>query len=169
MRAAVVLAHSHLASNHPFWPRTSFPQMEEDRYRELKNNDALPSDPAEWELLTPVLAGEKARLLSEGFGDWSRNHFNLFCRASAKYGRTSYEKIAGEIGKTEEEVQRYAEVFWRKGEEVLSDGEWKKVVTAIEKGEKKLEEIARLTKATQEVRMGTARTMRRRRNGECAG
>eukprot|EP00624_Nannochloropsis_granulata_P006834 evm.model.NODE_52245_length_13930_cov_23.048960.2 len=128
--------------------------MEEDRYKDLKNNEALPTDPSEWELLTPSLAEEKARLLGEGFGEWSKNHFNLFCRASAKHGRNSHEKIAVEVGKTEEEVKRYAEVFWSKGEQALSDGEWKKVVTAVEKGEKKLEEISRLTKATQEVGEG---------------
>jgi len=120
----------------------------------LKNSEALPTDPSEWELLTLSLAEEKARLLGEGFGDWSKNHFNVFCRASAKHGRTSYERISVEVGKTEEEVQRYAEVFWKKGEQALSEGEWKKVVTAVEKGEKKLEEIARLSKATQEVREG---------------
>lgn len=72
-------------------------------------------------------------------------------QASAKYGRASYDKIAVDVGKTEEEVARYGQVFWAKGEKELNEVEWKKIVNMVEKGEKKLEDIARLTKATQDL------------------
>lgn len=37
-------------------------------------------DPREWQLLPEELAAEKARLLAEGFGDWTKNHYNLFVK-----------------------------------------------------------------------------------------
>lgn len=42
-------------------------------------------------------------------------------QASAKYGRSSYDKIAADVGKEEEEVARYAVVFWEKGEKELAE------------------------------------------------
>lgn len=47
------------------------------------------------------------------------------------------------------QVQEYAKVFWSRGERAFSSAEWDKIVKTVEKGEKKLEEIGRMTKATQ--------------------
>lgn len=48
----------------------------------------------------------------QGFSTWSRRDFNTFIRACEKYGRNDIESIAAEMeGKTEEEVERYANVF----------------------------------------------------------
>lgn len=124
---------------------------EEAEYRRLKEEDQLPADLKDLQLLSEDELLDKERLLQEGFGDWSKNHFNGFTRASAKYGRQQYDKIALEIGKTEAEVQAYAQVFWDKGEASFSSSEWDKIIKNVEKGEKKLEDIARLTKATQEL------------------
>jgi SWI/SNF-related matrix-associated actin-dependent regulator of chromatin subfamily A member 5 len=122
-------------------------QLEEETYKQrLKEDNTDCTD-----LLPPELEAEKKRLLSEGFDSWTKNHFNGFVKASAKYGRLQYEKIAAEIQKTPDEVQAYSEAFWMKGEKEFSASEWDKIVKNVEKGEKKLEDIARLTKATQDL------------------
>ncbi|CAM9952968.1 unnamed protein product, partial [Choristocarpus tenellus] len=90
------------------------------------------------------LLSEKRQLLAEGFGDWTKQQYMLFVRASAKHGRAAYDKIAAEIGKTEEETERYAKVFWKKGAEAFTPGEWERHVKNIEKGERKIDEINRL-------------------------
>lgn len=127
-------------------------RMEEKAYADMKAQGTLPThEIRDKDLLTEELAAEKRQLLSEGFGDWTKNHYNSFVKASAKYGRTQYDKIAQEIGKTEEAVTAYSAVFWEKGEKEFSAAEWDKIVKNVEKGEKKLEDIARLTKATQEL------------------
>jgi len=125
--------------------------MEEKAYADLKAQGTVPPELRDEDLLNEELATEKAQLLSEGFKDWTKNHYNSFVKASAKYGRYQYDKIALDIGKTEEEVKAYSEVFWVKGEREFTPAEWDKIVKNVEKGEKKLEDIARLTKATQEL------------------
>ncbi|CAG8704829.1 16185_t:CDS:10 [Acaulospora morrowiae] len=53
------------------------------------------------------------------FEDWSKRDFNNFVNASAKYGRNQLEEIASEIeGKTFEEVKAYAQVFWKRYQEL---------------------------------------------------
>jgi SWI/SNF-related matrix-associated actin-dependent regulator of chromatin subfamily A member 5 len=99
-------------------------------------------------LLPPELHEEKQRLLEEGFGDWTKVHFNNFVRASAKHGRQEYEKIAKDVGRPIEETKRYSETFWLRGQKEFSAQEWEKAIKQIEKGEKRLEEISRLTDAT---------------------
>ncbi|KAL8528569.1 hypothetical protein ACS0TY_006116 [Phlomoides rotata] len=55
---------------------------------------------------------EKERLLEEGFSTWSLKDFNSFIRPCEKYDRHDIKGIASEIeGETEEEVERYANVF----------------------------------------------------------
>ncbi|KAL0323491.1 UNVERIFIED_CONTAM: ISWI chromatin-remodeling complex ATPase CHR11 [Sesamum angustifolium] len=62
--------------------------------------------------LTAEEQEEKERLLEEGFSTWSRRDFNTFIRACEKYGRNDIQSIASEMeGKSEEEVERYAQVF----------------------------------------------------------
>jgi SWI/SNF-related matrix-associated actin-dependent regulator of chromatin subfamily A member 5 len=115
-------------------------------------------------------------------------HYNNFLRASAKHGRSAFEKIAKDVGRPLDEVRRYADVFWKRGSKLLSSTEWDRVVKQIEKvntplifrlplfslthslthslslslslslpilyqGEKRLEEIQRLTSATAKLIM----------------
>jgi len=101
--------------------------------------------------LPPHLLEEKNKLLSEGFGDWTKVHFNAFTKACAKYGRSEYEKLAKEIGKPADDVRRYSETFWKLGEKHIN--EFERHVKNIEKGEKRLEEIQRLTSATKKLIM----------------
>lgn len=93
---------------------------------------------------------EKARLLAEGFSDWSRVHYNAFIKASAKYGRHIYNKIALEVGKTEAVVEQYAKAFWDEnfGKVRISENEYERVIKRIEQGEKKIELIKILENAT---------------------
>jgi SWI/SNF-related matrix-associated actin-dependent regulator of chromatin subfamily A member 5 len=57
-------------------------------------------------LLSPELHEEKLKLISEAFGDWNRNHFSNFIKASGKYGRKQYQKIAEDVGRPMEDIQR---------------------------------------------------------------
>lgn len=84
-------------------------------------------------VLSPELHEEKTQLQAEGFGDWTRVHFNNFIRASAKHGRSEYEKIAKDVGRPVEETQRYSSVFWRRGGSELPPLEWDRVTKQIEK------------------------------------
>lgn len=57
--------------------------------------------------------------LLQGFDNWSRRDFNAFIRANEKYGRHDLASIATEIeGKTPDEVQDYAAVFWDRYQEL---------------------------------------------------
>ncbi|KAH0895930.1 hypothetical protein HID58_045498 [Brassica napus] len=69
----------------------------------------------------------------EGFSTWSKRDFNTFIRSCEKYGRNDIKSIASEMeGKTEEEVERYAQVFKERYKE-LSD--YDRIIKNIEKGE----------------------------------
>jgi SWI/SNF-related matrix-associated actin-dependent regulator of chromatin subfamily A member 5 len=84
-------------------------------------------------VLPPELQEEKTRLIAAGFGDWTRVHYNNFVRASAKYGRNEYEKIAKDIGRPLDETIKYANAFWEKGPIDLPASEWERVLKLIEK------------------------------------
>lgn len=102
-------------------------------------------------LLTDDQKAEKARLLSEGFADWSRHHYSSFVKASAKYGRSNYVKIAADVGKPVSAVKTYSEAFWSDdfGKKRFSHHEHDRVVKLIEKGERKIEEIKGLQRGTR--------------------
>ncbi|XP_037411362.1 probable chromatin-remodeling complex ATPase chain [Triticum dicoccoides] len=79
---------------------------------------------------------EKQRLLEAGFPTWTKRDFNTFIRACEKYGRNDIKGISSEMeGKTEEEVQRYAEVFKERYKE-LSD--YDRIIKNIERGEARI-------------------------------
>ena len=101
-------------------------------------------------LLTYEQQEEKIRLLSEGFADWGRSHYSAFIKASAKYGRNMYAKIALEVGKPQKMIEEYATAFWDEtfGKKRFSEGEYDRSVKKIESGEKKLSLIKVLEKAT---------------------
>ena len=104
-------------------------------------------------VLSPELQEEKTRLIAEAFGDWTRVHFNNFTKASAKHGRHEYEKIAKDVSRPVEDIKQYALAFWGKGATELPPAEWERVTKQIEKGEKRIEEINRLTSATAKLIM----------------
>lgn len=86
--------------------------------------------------LTEAEEAEKDQLLQKGFRDWTRKDFDLFLRASKKYGRDKLVDIAAMIeGKTLDEVSKYAKAFW-KNVHRLPNGQ--KYEAMVEKGERKI-------------------------------
>lgn len=93
------------------------------------------------EPLTEAEREEKERLAAEGFADWNRRDFQQFINGSAKYGRKNYKAIEDEVdGKTAEEIEEYAKVFWKKYKDINN---WEKHIAAIEEGEERLRKIDR--------------------------
>ena len=107
---------------------------------EKKESDDIDLEETLSKLLTDEQKVEKARLLSEGFSDWSRIHYSAFVKASAKYGRANYVKIANDVGKPVSAVQTYSEAFFDEefGKKRFSEHEYDRIVKIIEKGEKKI-------------------------------
>lgn len=115
-------------------------KLEFETYATLRELGQLP--PREYvensrSLLPPEIAKEKIDLLDEGFGDWTRTQYFQFVKANSKYGRDDFASIAAEMDMSEEAVAAYSKSFWEYGPTELKS-EWEKVVTSIEKGEKKL-------------------------------
>jgi SWI/SNF-related matrix-associated actin-dependent regulator of chromatin subfamily A member 5 len=113
-----------------------------------RNDPATTTNVSKIVVLPPELMEEKQRLLADAFGDWTRLHYTNFVKASAKYGRKQHEKISEDIHKPVEEVVRYAKTFWEEGPNTFNPTEWERIMKQVEKGEKRLEEIDRLTEAT---------------------
>jgi len=101
-------------------------------------------------MLSEELRAEKDKLLSEGFIEWKRNDYTNFVKASAKYGRKAVEKIALEVGKPEPAVRDFATAFWGDlGRTRIAEHEYDRVTKIIERGEKKIEEMNNLERATR--------------------
>lgn len=101
-------------------------------------------------LLDEETQSEKAKLVSEGFINWTRSDYSAFVRACARYGRDELGKITIEVGKTIEEVKAYSDAFWGDvGQTRFSEHEYDRVIKLIEKGEKKIREIRALETATR--------------------
>ncbi|KAL0367688.1 UNVERIFIED_CONTAM: putative chromatin-remodeling complex ATPase chain [Sesamum radiatum] len=95
--------------------------------------------------LTAEEQEEKERLLEEGFSTWSRRDFNTFIRACEKYGRNDIMCIASEMeGKSEEEVERYAEVFKERYKEL---NDYDRIIKNIERGEARISRKDEIMKA----------------------
>ena len=127
----------------------------------LERGDAAPPGSiTKWTILPQDLQDEKTRLLADAFGDWTRLNYTSFVKAACKYGRHDLDKIAKDIGKTTDEVRAYSDAFWGgTGEKQLSGNvntlgtEFERHRKNVEKGEKRLEEINRLTTATASLIM----------------
>lgn len=90
-------------------------------------------------------------LLADGFADWNRKDFKVFCNAVEKHGRYDFTSISrdviAETNKTLDEVRRYFVAFWTKYRLI---GEWKKIIERVEKGEKKILRLRMIRDAIQE-------------------
>lgn len=100
-------------------------------------------------ILSDAETEEKERLFEEGFPRWTKQNYQQFLKASARHGRTAYEKISDEIlAFAMNEVEAYSNAFWTKGMRFLTSAEWDRACRMVEKGERKLEEMEQLMKTT---------------------
>eukprot|EP00980_Cylindrotheca_fusiformis_P004471 scaffold953_cov141-Cylindrotheca_fusiformis.AAC.15 len=128
---------------------TAAPSTDDGKTENVES--AKPTGPIE---LPPLLdddtQAEKEALLKEGFATWNRSHYSAFVKASGRHGRSNLAQIALEVGKPEDDTKKYAEAFWGDlGKERFSEHEYDRVVKLIEKGEKKITEIASLERCTR--------------------
>jgi SWI/SNF-related matrix-associated actin-dependent regulator of chromatin subfamily A member 5 len=116
-----------------------------------EKEESKPSEPVKLPpLIDEETQAEKEKLLGEGFVDWGRVHYSAFIKAGARHGRSDFAKIASEVGKTEEELKKYASAFWGDlGKDRFSEHEYDRVVKLIERGEKKIGEIKSLERGTR--------------------
>jgi len=122
-------------------------RLEFENYAALREKGQLPPKEVmerQRTLLPPELAQEKLELLAEGFGDWSRSQYFQLIKACAKYGRDDIASIAAEMDMPEEAVAPYSDAFWKYGPTELKS-EWDRVVSNIERGEKKLAKQKKLS------------------------
>ncbi|KAL0735569.1 hypothetical protein Bca4012_011779 [Brassica carinata] len=88
--------------------------------------------------LTAEEVEEKEQLLEEA-------NFNAFIRSCEKYGRNDIRSIASEMeGKTDEEVERYAQVFKERYKEL---NDYDRIIKNIEKGEGRISRKDEIMKA----------------------
>ncbi|CAI9765888.1 unnamed protein product [Fraxinus pennsylvanica] len=110
--------------------------MQANQRNQIKDTIELEEPEDLGEPLTAEEQEEKEQLLEEGFSTWSRRDFNTFIRACEKYGRNDIQSIASEMeGKTEEEVERYAQVFKQRYKEL---NDYDRIIKNIERGEARI-------------------------------
>jgi len=86
------------------------------------------------EPLTKEEIAEREELLTQGFKSWTKRDFQQFAKAAEKHGRGNFSSIAQDMGdKTEKEVAKYSEVFWKRCSEIADHN---RIVSNIEYGEK---------------------------------
>lgn len=101
-------------------------------------------------LLSEERQAEKDKLLAEGFSEWKRHDYTLFIKASATHGRDAIDKVALEVGKSDVAVREFAAAFWGEtGKTRVAEHEYDRVTKLIERGEKKIEEMKNLERATR--------------------
>ncbi|CAM9477635.1 unnamed protein product [Chrysoparadoxa australica] len=121
--------------------------------------------------LTPKEAKEKAQLIAEAFGDWTRKDFRAFIAAMERNGREDVDAIVKEVcmetGKKEDNVRRYYKasasrrtgtrqpgVFWQRYQEL---GDVNKYLERIQRGERRIQR-------SQEIRAALAAKVERHKN-----
>ncbi|KAJ3383930.1 hypothetical protein HDU92_003874 [Lobulomyces angularis] len=114
--------------------------MTEEEERKEKNRLEMQTVIDEAEPLTEEELAEKEALSKVGdFDHWSKRDFQLFCKANEKYGRKNLVDIAKDIeGKTLEDVEKYAKVFWERYHEI---NDYQRIVNKIEEGERKISQL----------------------------
>lgn len=133
----------------------SKPTADSDTAKESKDETEVKKQEITLESLPPLLnedqVAKKAKLLAEGFSDWSRHHFTAFVKASGKYGRSSYAKIATDVNKPVSAVKTFSEAFWDEnfGKKRIPEHDYERAVKVIEKGERKIEDIKGLQRGTR--------------------
>ena len=54
------------------------------------------------------MEAERTRLLSEGYGSWTKGRYREWSRLSNKHGRDGHDAIAAELGVPREDVTAYS-------------------------------------------------------------
>lgn len=130
--------------DHMFYNRQRLLELssfEFQTYATLRESGKLPSREyikKSRTLLPPELAQEKLELLDEGFGNWTRSEYYQFVKALTKYGRDDITSLAAEMDMPEETVAAYGRSFFKYGPTELKKEEWERVITTIERGERRL-------------------------------
>ena len=95
----------------------------------------------------PLTETEKERkevMSQDGFGGWNRRDFQQFINGCGKFGRTNWAGIATEVDSKEpDEIEEYAEVFWKRYQEIA---DYQKHIASIEAGEERLKRSERQRK-----------------------
>ena len=101
--------------------------------------------------LLPQEEEEKQRLLSEGFPDWSKKDFKIFCASLERHGRYDFDALCADVtnetGKDRAEIQRYFVAFFTHYTRIQ---DWPKILERIERGEKKILRLRQIRDAIQE-------------------
>ena len=136
--------------DHQFYNRErllELDKLEFETYAAMREAGQLPPREhmeANRSLLPAELGQEKAELIAEGFGDWTRTQYFNFVKACAKFGRDDYSSIAAELDMPEELIVPYSQAFWKYGPTELKK-EWERVSGTIERGEKKIAKQKKLS------------------------
>lgn len=100
--------------------------------------------------LTAPEQAEKAKLLSEGFANWSRKEYKMFCNSLEAHGRYAITKIINEVsqgtGKNEDDIKQYYVAFWLHYRRIA---DWSKIIDKIEKGERKIHRLRDIREVIQ--------------------
>lgn len=115
-------------------------QQAEHRQKHLDDNQ-----------LSEAKVREKERIYAEGFPDWSRKDFKVFCSSLESHGRYDFSSICqdvmNETGKERQEIQRYFVAFWTNYQRIA---EWPKILEKIERGEKKIQRLRQIRDVIQD-------------------
>ncbi|KAL4930770.1 putative SNF2 family helicase/ATPase [Aspergillus undulatus] len=126
--------HKEIGYKTPLPEGTEEEMSEREAERDLEQQEIDNAVP-----LTEEEQIEKTRMSEEGFSHWNRRDFQQFINGSAKFGRTDYVGIATEVDSKEpEEVEEYAEVFWKRYTEIQ---DYPKYLRVIDQGEEKLRKM----------------------------
>ncbi|EFC39046.1 predicted protein [Naegleria gruberi] len=113
-------------------------QFEQEKKKRKKNKDSDEKEDEEAGELTKEEKSEKRKLLLEGFNNWSKKDFQSFIKGCEKFGRKDYANIAVEVEKTEQQIKKYSNVFWKRYKEIK---DYDKLIKRIERGESQLQKI----------------------------
>jgi SWI/SNF-related matrix-associated actin-dependent regulator of chromatin subfamily A member 5 len=124
--------------------------VEQSKEYLLKTAEEMESQLSKFEL-SKEQREEKAKLLDEGFPDWSRKDFKTFCSSLERHGRydldSVVEDVTRECGKEARDVKRYFVSFWTNYRRISG---YEKIVGNIERGEKKILRLRQIRDAIQE-------------------
>ncbi len=118
--------------------RAAVDKYNDEAEQAAKDGKDVPEVPDIETILDENVRAERDKLFDAAYRTWTRRDYHAFVRGMERHGRTSYEKIARDIGesKTKEDVMAYAKAFWERGPKYIES--WEKVKKSIEDGEQRI-------------------------------